>query len=110
MGEGGGLMHWLSFSWCTGGARHTMAVAGRTGSGGASKRRREMTPGVGQAGPNGLITRAGEENSGKKSNWPPENFGPDWKRASFSGNKEKRKRAAQEMWAKIVMGCRKIFF
>jgi hypothetical protein len=46
----------------------------------------------------------------KKINGPLGNFGPDWKWASFGGNKEKRKWAAQEMWAKIVMGCGKIPF
>jgi hypothetical protein len=70
---------------------------------------------VGQGGPNGLMTRAGKENSRikkkiKKINRSQGNFGPDWKRASFRGNKEKRKWAAHEMWAKIIMGCRKIPF
>jgi hypothetical protein len=45
-----------------------------------------------------------------KINGLPRNFGLDWKWASFDGNKEKRKWAAQEMWAKIVMGCGKIPF
>jgi hypothetical protein len=69
-----------------------------------------MTPGVGQAGPNGLMTQVGKENSRKKINGPPGNFEPNWKWASFGGNKENRKRAAQGMWAKIIMGCRKILF
>jgi hypothetical protein len=65
-----------------------------------------MTPSVAQAGPNGLVRKIpGKQNS----NGLLVNFGPDWKRASFSGNKEKRKPAAQGMWAKIIMGCR-IFF
>jgi hypothetical protein len=46
----------------------------------------------------------------KKLNGLLENFGPNWKRATFGGNKEEKKWAAQEMWAKIVMGCGKIFF
>jgi hypothetical protein len=88
-----------------------MAVADRTCGDGASDRRRETTPDVGQAGPNNLMTRAGKEKfQGKKSNRSPGNFGPDWKQASFGGNKEKRKRTTQGMWAKIIMGCRKIFF
>jgi hypothetical protein len=111
MREGGGAVQQLGFSWCTGGARCTTAAADRTGSGSASGRRRETTPCVGQAGPNSLMTRAGKEKfQEKKSNGPPENFGPDWKFASFGGNKEKRKWAAQGMWAKIIMGYRKIFF
>jgi hypothetical protein len=110
MREGGGAVQRLGFSWCTGGARRITAVTGRTGEGGASDRRREMTPGVGQAGPNGLMTQVGKENSRKKINGPPGNFEPNWKWASFGGNKENRKRAAQGMWAKIIMGCRKILF
>jgi hypothetical protein len=42
--------------------------------------------------------------------WEVGRMGPDWKWASFGGNKEKRKKAAQGMWAKIVKGYRKIFF
>jgi hypothetical protein len=61
MREGGGAVQRLGFSWCTGGVRRRPAVAGRTGGGGASDRRRETTPVVGQAGPNGLMTRAGKE-------------------------------------------------
>jgi hypothetical protein len=38
------------------------------GGGGASDRRRELNPGVGQAGPNGLMTRAGKENSRNTKN------------------------------------------
>jgi hypothetical protein len=48
MREGGGVVQWLGFSWCTVGARRTMTVAGRTKGGGASNRRRETTLGVGQ--------------------------------------------------------------
>jgi hypothetical protein len=36
MREGGGMVQWLGFSWCTGGARCTTAVASRTGGGGTS--------------------------------------------------------------------------
>jgi hypothetical protein len=46
----------------------------------------------------------------KKLNGLPGNFGSDWKRASSGGNKEKRKWAAQEMWAKIEGGLQKIPF
>jgi hypothetical protein len=74
MREGGGTVQWLGFSWCTRGARHTPAVAGRTGGGGASDRRRETTPSMGQAGPNGLMTRAGRENSRKKIKWAAREF------------------------------------
>jgi hypothetical protein len=42
-------------------ARCIMAEAGRMGGGGASDRRREMTPDVGQARPNDLVTPAGVE-------------------------------------------------
>jgi hypothetical protein len=61
--RGGGEEQQLGFSWCTGGERHTAAAAGQMGGGGASDRRRETAPGVGQAGPNGLMTRASKENS-----------------------------------------------
>jgi hypothetical protein len=81
MREGGGAVQRLSFSWCTRGVRRTTAVAGRTGGGGASNRRRETTPGVGQAGPNGLMTRVGKENARKKI-----------------------KQAAKEFWAGLEMG------
>jgi hypothetical protein len=67
MREGGGAVQWLGFSWQTGGARRTTAVAGQTGGGGASDRGRETTPSMRQAGPNGLMTRAGKENSRKKN-------------------------------------------
>jgi hypothetical protein len=39
------------------------------------------------------VTQAGKENfrrKKKKLNGPPGNFGPDWKRVSFGGNKEKK--------------------
>jgi hypothetical protein len=90
------------------------AARGAVASRGAAARSFEggRRPRVGQAGPNGLMTRAGKENSRKKKkiNGLPGNFGPDWKQASCGGNKEKRKWAAQEMWAKIVMGRGKIPF
>jgi hypothetical protein len=62
-------------------ARRTTATADRTGGGGASNRRRVTTPGVDQAGPNGLMTRAGKENSRKKI-----------------------KRATREFWAGLETG------
>jgi hypothetical protein len=48
---------------------------------------------VGPTVPNGRVTQAGKENFRKKKkklNGPPGNFGPDWKRVSFGGNKEKK--------------------
>jgi hypothetical protein len=90
-------MHLFIFPLGTGG-RQTEAR-------GAVARRRAVVA----AGPNGLGTRADNENSRKKKkklNVPSGNFGPDWKWVSFGGNKEKGKWAAQEMWAKIVMGWR----
>jgi hypothetical protein len=48
-------------------AWHIMVAAGRMGSGSASDRRRETTVGVGQAGPNDLMTRANKENSRKRN-------------------------------------------
>jgi hypothetical protein len=44
-----------------------MMAAVRMGGGGASIRRRETTPGVGQAGPDGLMTRAIKEKFQEKN-------------------------------------------
>jgi hypothetical protein len=59
---------------------HQRGAAHNSG-GGAGNRRRETTPGVGQAGPNGLMTRVGKENARKKI-----------------------KQAAKEFWAGLEMG------
>jgi hypothetical protein len=61
MREGGGAVQRLVFSWCISGAQRRTMAAVRMGGGGASIRRRETTPGVGQAGPDGLMTRAVKE-------------------------------------------------
>jgi hypothetical protein len=69
--EGGGTVQQLGFSWCTGGARRTTAVAGRTGGSGASDRRRKKGAGW-TTGWSGRVARmllgpARRENKEKKS-------------------------------------------
>jgi hypothetical protein len=78
--EGGGTVQWLGFSWCTGGARRTTAMAGRTSGGGASDRRRKKGTGwtMGRSGrvgrmPLGLAQR---ENKEKKVGWAARMTGP----------------------------------
>jgi hypothetical protein len=80
MRERGGTVQHLGFSWCTGGARSTMAVAGRTGGGGASDQRRKKGTGwtMGRSGRVGRMPLgpARRENKEKKVGWAARITGP----------------------------------
>jgi hypothetical protein len=90
MREGGGTVQWLGFSWCTGGARRTMAAVGRTGGSGASDRRRKKGAGW-TLGRSGRVVRMP--------------LGP-----ARRENKEKSGMGCKDDWAEIKGGLQKIPF
>jgi hypothetical protein len=91
MTEGGETVQRLGFSWCTTGARRTMAAAGGTGGGGASDRRRKK----------GSLWTMGQ--SGRVGQMP---LGPAQRE-----NKEKKVGWAARMTrTKSRVGCRKFLF